>query len=109
MLPRLIGLQKAKEFALLGKRLSAREAHEIGLVNVVTAKAELENEAGALASRLAALPPSAVTLTKRIMNRSFESSMEGVLDSEWMAQSFLFGTQESRAGIEGFLGKGKRG
>lgn len=107
VLPRLVGLQKAKEFALLGRRLSAAEAHEIGLVNFVTGRDELEDQVNALAHRLAALPPSAVTLTKRIMNRSFESSMEGVLDSEWMAQSFLFGTQESRAGIADFLGKGK--
>lgn len=104
-LPRLVGLQRAKELALLGERVSAKEAYDLGMVNRVVPADRLMEEARSVAGRLTSASPKAVTLTKRIMNRSFESSMEAILDSEWMAQSFLFGTQASQEGVGAFLNK----
>jgi len=105
LLPRLVGLHKAKELALLGERIDAPTALGLGLVNRVCPPETLLPEAREAARRLAAGSPSAITLTKRMMNRSFESSMEAVLDQEWMAQSYLFGTPESRDGVARFLDK----
>jgi enoyl-CoA hydratase/carnithine racemase len=107
LLPRLVGLAKAKEMALLGERVSAEEALELGLVARVFAPDELMDRARSAALRLARSPASAVTLTKRIMNRSFETAMEAILDNEWMAQSFLFSTEASQTGVAAFLTKGK--
>lgn len=108
VLPRLIGLNRAKEFALLGERVDAARALDMGLVNRVCPPDRLMAEANAAAARLAAGSPAAITLTKRMMNRSFEACMEAVLDSEWMAQSFLFGTADSQRGVAAFLSKGDR-
>ncbi|MBX3563527.1 MAG: enoyl-CoA hydratase/isomerase family protein [Sphingomonas sp.] len=105
VLPRLVGLQKAKELAFLGEKLSAREAFDCGLVNRVVPAPELMEHVSGMAARLAGLPSSAVTMAKRTFNRSFESAMDAVLDAEWMAQSYLFGTEESQAGVSGFLSK----
>lgn len=105
LLPRLVGLHRAKELTLLGDPIDAQQALEFGLVNRVLAPGELISESEQVARRLARQPARASTLTKRILNRSFESSMEEILDSEWMAQSFLFGTRDNREGVAAFLAK----
>ncbi len=107
-LPRLVGLHRAKELALLGDRIGATEAERLGLVNRVVAPEQLLPEAQAIAQRLTDASAKAITLTKRILNRSFESSMEAILDDEWMAQSFLFGTEASQSGVQAFLDKRKK-
>lgn len=108
LLPRLVGPQRAKEMALLGDRIDAEEAWRMGLVNRIVPPEKLMEEARGMARRIAAVPPKAATLTKRMMNRSFEQSMESTLDDEWMAQSFLFGTTGSQEGVAAFLGKSKK-
>ena len=108
LLPRLVGPHRAKELALLGDRLSAEDAWRMGLINRVVSADELMKEARSIAARIAAIPPKAATLTKRMMNRSFEQSMEATLDGEWMAQSFLFGTAGSQEGVEAFLNRSRK-
>ncbi|HTV67839.1 MAG TPA: enoyl-CoA hydratase/isomerase family protein [Rhizobiaceae bacterium] len=108
LLPRLVGPQRAKEMALLGDKISAKDAYQMGLVNRIVPAEQLMTEARALANRIAAISPKAVTLTKRMMNRSFEQSMESTLDHEWMAQSFLFGTAESKEGVAAFINKSSK-
>jgi 2-(1,2-epoxy-1,2-dihydrophenyl)acetyl-CoA isomerase len=108
LLPRLVGLARAKEMALLGDTIDAAEAWRLGLVNRVVPADRLMAEARGIARRLADLPPKAATLTKRMMNRGFEQSMESILDDEWMAQSFLFGTTASQEGVSAFLGRSSK-
>ncbi len=67
-LPRLVGLRKAMELALLGQRLTAREALDIGLINKVVADDALDTEAHALAAQLAAGPTDAMAVAKSLMN-----------------------------------------
>ena len=67
-LPRLLGLRRALEFALLGGRLTAAEALAAGLVTAVHPAAELDAAARALAERLAAGPTEALGVTKGLMN-----------------------------------------
>lgn len=110
LLPRLVGPMRAKELALFGDRIAATDAAAMGLINGVFAPEQLMDEVMERAARLAARPASAVSLTKRIMNRAFEASMETILDEEHAAQSFLFSTQANRVGVDRFLavrGKGR--
>lgn len=67
-LPRLLGLRKAMELALLGRRLSARQALDLGLVTAVFGDAALDGEARALAARLAAGPTEAMAVAKGLLN-----------------------------------------
>ncbi|MDJ0949484.1 MAG: enoyl-CoA hydratase/isomerase family protein [Alphaproteobacteria bacterium] len=75
LLPRLVGLPKAKEMILFGDRFDARTAHEIGIAWKVVPEAELRAEADALAQRVAALPAARVRDLKRILNRACAMSV----------------------------------
>jgi 2-(1,2-epoxy-1,2-dihydrophenyl)acetyl-CoA isomerase len=69
-LPRLVGLRKAMELVLLGDRLDARRALELGLVNRVFAVDRFDEEVLALARSLAALPTGAVAVAKSLLNQA---------------------------------------
>jgi len=68
MLPRLVGFRKAMELVLVGPRLSAVEARDIGLVNEVAA--DVDARACELAAQLAAAPTGALGVAKRLLNQS---------------------------------------
>jgi enoyl-CoA hydratase len=68
--PWVMGLRAAKAFLFTGEKMSAGEAHRIGMVNQVVARADLERATLALAQRIAMAPPFALRLTKRSLNRS---------------------------------------
>jgi enoyl-CoA hydratase/carnithine racemase len=75
VMPWLIGTRRAKELLLTGEdRVPAEEALRIGLVNRVVPRAELETATLALARRIAAADPVALSLTKRAINRSWETA-----------------------------------
>jgi 2-(1,2-epoxy-1,2-dihydrophenyl)acetyl-CoA isomerase len=73
ILPRRIGLQKVKELAFLGNRLTAAEAKSLGLVNQVCAEAEFAAAVEALAARLAGAATVAISVSKRLLNASLDA------------------------------------
>jgi len=107
LLPRLVGLHKAKELALFGDILSAQEAAEIGIVNRVLPDDELDAFVEDWATRLAAGPPIALRQTKRMLSNSVSMSMSQALDAEAAAQSVNFSTQDTQEGILAFVEKRK--
>lgn len=87
LLPRLVGLQKAKEIAFFGDFYSAAEAAELGLVTRVVAPSELDGTVDAMAERLAAGPARALSLTKQLLESSVNGgSMDQALRLETQAQ-----------------------
>jgi len=79
--PQAVGLLRAKRYLLTGDRLTASEAHAMGLVtDLVDTPEEVRDAARALAERIAALPPLAVQLTKRALNQGLRHRMEEVFD-----------------------------
>lgn len=105
VLPRLVGLHRAKELAFFGEILSAKEAAEIGLVNKVVPAVELDATVRAWARRLADLPPINLSIMKRALNRSFETSMQGALEFEAVAQNVSFGSADTAEAIAAFVEK----
>jgi enoyl-CoA hydratase/carnithine racemase len=105
LLPRLIGMHRAKELALFADIISAKEAQELGLVNRVVPAGELDAFVDGWAARLAAGPPLALSMTKRMLNQSFETSYEQALDAEGMAQTVNFGTSDTAEAILAFVQK----
>ena len=87
LLPRRIGLHRAKELCLLGDIIDARQAAEFGLVNRVVPVEELDATVDALAARLAAGPPVALAMTKRLLDDAASLSFEDALDREGQAQT----------------------
>lgn len=105
LLPRLVGLHRAKELALFADVISAQEALDIGIVNRVVPATEIDSLVTDWAERLAAGPPIALAMTKRMLNRAFEQSFEQALDDEARCQTVNFGTQDTVEAISAFLQK----
>jgi 2-(1,2-epoxy-1,2-dihydrophenyl)acetyl-CoA isomerase len=102
LLPRRIGLQRAKELAFLGGQLPAAAALQYGLVNRVVAEDELEAEAEALAAQLAAAATSAIALTKRLLNESLDAGREQAFLLEAMSVELQSNAQDVTEGITAF-------
>lgn len=106
-LPRLVGLHKAMELAMLSDRFDAAAARELGLVNFVAPEADLEAETKKLAGRLAAGATQAHARAKALLNRSLQSSLEEQLDAEAQAISASARTKDFREGVTAFVEKRK--
>jgi 2-(1,2-epoxy-1,2-dihydrophenyl)acetyl-CoA isomerase len=102
LLPRLVGLQRAKEMVFFGDAVPAREAERLGLVNRVVPAGELESTALTWAQRLAEGPTTAIGLAKSLLNRSFESPWEVALRDEAAAVEINKGTRDATEGIASF-------
>lgn len=105
LLPRLVGLHKAKELALLADMIDAAEAERIGLVNKVVPAASLDAAVAEWAERLAAGPPLALHTTKRMLSQSSAMSLDEALDAEGMAQAVNVASQDTREAIRAFFEK----
>ncbi|RJP17074.1 MAG: enoyl-CoA hydratase [Candidatus Abyssobacteria bacterium SURF_5] len=104
-LPRLIGRARAFELLLLGDRVPARRAAEIGLVNTVCAGASLLEEAKALARRLAQQAPVAVKMIIDSVNRGLETDIEKALEIEADNVVLVSATEDAMEGVMAFLQK----
>jgi 2-(1,2-epoxy-1,2-dihydrophenyl)acetyl-CoA isomerase len=82
LLPRLVGLHRAKELVLLGDWIGAADAQQLGLANRVVPDGSALTEARALAQRLAAASPVALARSKRALDAAFARSFEAALDDE---------------------------
>lgn len=104
-LPRLVGLKKAMEIALLGDRFDATEALRLGLVNRVVAQSELESATRDLALTLAAGPMLAIRNGKRLLNESLSQSLSSQLLSEAESFGACSATTDFAEGVRAFLEK----
>jgi 2-(1,2-epoxy-1,2-dihydrophenyl)acetyl-CoA isomerase len=105
LLPRLVGLARAKELALTGRVIDAAEALEYGMVAEVVAPDALHGRATAIAAELAAGAPLAQRFIKRGLDRSFEMSFEEAAAYETQAQSLLLTSEDAAEGFVAFLEK----
>jgi enoyl-CoA hydratase/carnithine racemase len=106
LFPRLLGNQRASELLLLGEPLDAATAHEWGFVNRVVEDAALMETARELAQRLAALPPQAVRLTKRLI-RHGASDVAGRMDEELAQFRERLASPEAKEAFAAFMEKRK--
>ncbi|RMG67197.1 MAG: 2-(1,2-epoxy-1,2-dihydrophenyl)acetyl-CoA isomerase [Bacteroidetes bacterium] len=106
-LPRLAGHRQAFALATLGDKITAREALDMGLINEIVPADELDDDIYRLASRYAEKPPKAVGLIKRMLNRSFESSLDEMLEMEKFSQEIAGQTEDYQEGVAAFNEKRK--
>lgn len=105
LLPRFVGLHRAKELAFFADILSAQEAAEFGVVNRVVPDDQLDDFVAGWAERLAAGPPLALSLTKSMLNNSAGLSMDQALEEESRSQAVNFGTADTSEAITAFIEK----
>lgn len=105
ILPRRIGLHRAKELAFLADIIDAAEADRIGLVNRVVADDELDDFVADWARRLAASAPIAISQSKRLLNNAMGITLEQALDDEGSTQTINFTTEDTAEAVMAFLEK----
>jgi 2-(1,2-epoxy-1,2-dihydrophenyl)acetyl-CoA isomerase len=105
MLPRLIGQSRAMEIVMTGRDVAADEAERIGLVTQVYAADQFADAVRAYASQLAAGPPLALALSKRLLWRSAEATLDAQLREELVHIKTCFGTADVREAMAAFKEK----
>jgi 2-(1,2-epoxy-1,2-dihydrophenyl)acetyl-CoA isomerase len=105
LLPRRVGLHRAKELAFFADIIDAHEAERLGLVNRLVADGELDAFVDEWAQRLVALPPIALAQTKRLLNNAMNVTLEEALDDEGAAQTVNFGTKDTPEAIAAWVEK----
>ncbi len=105
LLPRLVGLHKAKELAFFADIIDAARALELGIVNKVVPHGELDAAVHEWATALAGGPPIALAQTKAMLNRSIGLTMDESLELEGWSQTVNFGTSDTNEAIAAFLQK----
>jgi len=106
-LPRLVGLTRARELAMLGNEIDGKTAAAIGLVYKSMPEEQLEQEVENLANTLAQKPPLALRLIKEGLEKSFDMSLKQVLDWEAAHQSIALQTPQHKEIVKLFLASKK--
>jgi 2-(1,2-epoxy-1,2-dihydrophenyl)acetyl-CoA isomerase len=103
LLTRLIGIQKTKELFFFGDDVPAAKALELGLVNKVVPRSELESTVRELAQRLAQGPTKAIGMAKFLVNRALDVDRGTAFYDEAIGQELITTTEDSKEGIASFV------
>lgn len=104
-LPRLVGSARAFELSTLGSKVSATQAAEWGMVNKVVPPDALDAEVQALAERYAKAPTKAIGLMKKMLNKSFQSDLDTMLEYEAYCQEIAGRSDDYNEGVTAFVEK----
>jgi 2-(1,2-epoxy-1,2-dihydrophenyl)acetyl-CoA isomerase len=105
LLPRLIGLHKAKELAFLAEIISAEEAERLGLVNRIVPAGDLSKVVTEIAQKIAAQAPIQISITKKLLNQSLSVSMADAVEFEDIAQTLAFSSKDTAEAMKAFIEK----
>lgn len=105
LLPRYVGLLRARELMYTGRFVDADEAVALGLVLRAVSDEDLFAEASALAAELASAPTRAIQFTKALLEQSFGTGLSHAMDQELVYQSVLSQTDDVAEGLASFLEK----
>jgi enoyl-CoA hydratase len=105
LLPRMIGMARAKAMMLTGDWIPADEAARIGLVNQVVARQDLTTETQKLAEKIIARAPLAVATQKHLLDAGVDVSLDAALQMEVDAILTTFASRDGQEGMAAFLEK----
>lgn len=101
-LARMVGLGRAKDLVMRGRRVAAGEALAIGLLTEVVPATELDAAVSRLVDELRALSPLALAMAKRVLNHAYDGPLGLGLEVEGLAYGLLRSTHDFREGVEAF-------
>lgn len=104
-LPRLVGLQKASALMMLGDKVSAEEAEQIGMIYKCFEDEDFAESSMKIAQKLSLMPTLALAFTKKLLNESFENNLEDQLKSEDKYQTLAGNSYDYKEGVNAFLEK----
>lgn len=103
--PRIIGIGRTLEVFLTGKRIDAKEAHRIGLVNLVVSREELYPKVDEMAKKIASRGPIAVRCAKEAINRGIELTLDEGLALERKLARIVAKTEDAAEGVRALMEK----
>jgi len=106
-LARLIGLARAKDMIMRGRRIGAEEALALGLVTEVVPEEELDAAVTRLVEELSALSPLALQTAKRVLNSAYDGPLQAGLELEGLNYGILRTSHDFSEGVEAFVEKRK--
>jgi 2-(1,2-epoxy-1,2-dihydrophenyl)acetyl-CoA isomerase len=106
-LPRIVGSQKAFELATMGTKVSAQQALEWGMVSQVVPLAELGEAINKLVAYYRSAPTKAIGLMKKMLNKSFHSNLDEMLEYEAFSQEIAGNSNDYKEGVKAFNEKRK--
>ncbi len=106
-LPRIVGSTKAFELATMGSKVSANEALQLGIVNKVVALEQLHEAVKTYTDYYATAPTKAIGLMKKMLNKSFHSDLDKMLDYEAYCQQIAGNSADNAEGVMAFNEKRK--
>jgi 2-(1,2-epoxy-1,2-dihydrophenyl)acetyl-CoA isomerase len=104
-LPRLVGFQKASALMMLGDKVSAREAFEMGMIYKFYPVALFDEEVEKLAATLSKMPTHAIALTKQLLNKSMVNDLQQQLEMESDLQIEASDSYDYNEGVNAFIEK----
>jgi 2-oxoglutaroyl-CoA hydrolase len=104
-LARLVGLGRAKDIVMRGRRVHADEALALGLVTEVVPPRELDAAVAGLLEELSRHSPLALAMAKRVLNTAYDAPLHVGLELEGLAYGLLRQTHDFREGVEAFVEK----
>jgi enoyl-CoA hydratase/carnithine racemase len=105
LLPRIVGLQRAKELALSGRIVEAEEAKRLGIALEIVPVDGLYSRSEEVANSFLAGAPIGQMFAKQMLDASFESSFSESVSWEGQSQSIVLGTEDATEGVSAFLEK----
>lgn len=105
LLPRIVGMARAKDIVLTSRLVSAQELYQAGAITEVVEPDKLMDAAMSIAERLSQGAPYAIGLSKRLMQMSYECSFEQMLEYESLAQGICYQTTDHKEGVKAFFEK----
>jgi 2-(1,2-epoxy-1,2-dihydrophenyl)acetyl-CoA isomerase len=106
-LPRLVGSARAFEMSTMGSRVSAQQAFDWGMVNKVTPDAELDAAVAVYTDYYKSAPTKAIAMMKKMLNKSFNSDLDSMLDYEAYCQKIAGDSADYKEGVTAFNEKRK--
>lgn len=105
LLARVVGINRAKELCFTARKVSAEEAKTLGIVNHVVPHDRLIEETRVIAAKITAGSPTALAMTKTLLDKGSNSTLDQMLEYEAYAQTVAYLTPEYEEGVQAFREK----